>query len=148
MENLIIVDTREKGHKKILEYFDEINQKYLISKLDAGDYMIFDNYETIIDRKDGLIEINSNLTRDHDRLVREVDKAHELGCKDFIFLIAQNNIKTEDDIKKWRHKFTKVPGHVLLKRMKTFGEHHNCRFVVVPRNEIGSKIIEILTKRN
>lgn len=148
MNDLIVVDTREKGHKKILEHFDEVGQNYIVSKLDAGDYMIYKNYDVIIDRKDGLLEINSNLTRDHDRLVREVETAHKLGCKDFIFLIAQNNINCEDDVKKWRHKFTKVPGHVLLKRMKTFGEHHNCRFLIVPRDEISKKIIEILTKRN
>ena len=28
MNNLIIVDTREKGHKKILEYFDKVGQGF------------------------------------------------------------------------------------------------------------------------
>ena len=50
MQEIIIVDTREKGNKKILEYFDSVNQNYIISKLDAGDYMLFKNYNTIIDK--------------------------------------------------------------------------------------------------
>ena len=62
MNNLIIVDTREKGHKKILEYFEKIGQDYIISKLDAGDYMLFKNYHTIIDKKDGLLELAGNFS--------------------------------------------------------------------------------------
>ena len=55
--NLIIVDTREKGNKKILEYFDKIGQDYIISKLDSGDYIKYKDYSTIIDKKDGLLEL-------------------------------------------------------------------------------------------
>ena len=40
MNNIIIVDTREKGHKKILEHFDKVEQDYIVSKLD---YKLF-NY--------------------------------------------------------------------------------------------------------
>ena len=54
--NLIICDTREKGNKKILEYFDKVNQDYIISKLDAGDYMLYKNYSTIIEDIYPLIE--------------------------------------------------------------------------------------------
>ena len=36
---LIVVDTREKGNKKILEHFDKVGQDYIISKLDSGDYI-------------------------------------------------------------------------------------------------------------
>ena len=41
----------EKGNDYILKYFDKVNQDYIISKLDAGDYMIYKNYKTIIDKK-------------------------------------------------------------------------------------------------
>ena len=41
MNNLIICDTREKGNKKILEYFDKVGQDYIVSKLDSGDYMLY-----------------------------------------------------------------------------------------------------------
>ena len=145
MNNLIIVDTREKGHKKILDHFDKVGQDYIVSKLDAGDYMIYKNYSTIIDKKDGLLEICGNLcsTSEHQRLVREVELAHSLGCKNFIFLI-QGNIKSEDDIKKWKSPHTRVRGEVLLKIMKTFKDHHDCKFLFVPRKDMGRKIIELL----
>ena len=149
MNNLIIVDTREKGHKQILEYFDSVGQDYIISKLEAGDYMLYKNYSTIIDKKDGLLEICGNLCRatEHQRLVREVEKAHEMGCKDFIFLIQDSKIKSVDDIKKWSSPYTKIKGYVLLKIMMTFKEHHDCRFIIVPRKDMGRKIIELLTKK-
>lgn len=149
MNNLIIVDTREKGHKQILKYFDEQKQDYIISKLDAGDYMLYKNYSTIIDKKDGLLELCGNLCRttEHARLVREVEKAHEMGCKDFIFLIQDSKIKSVDDIKKWTSPYTKIKGYVLLKIMMTFKEHHDCRFIIVPKKDMGRKIIELLNEK-
>lgn len=148
-KSLLIVDTREKGHKKILEYFDSVGQDYIISKLDAGDYMLYKNYSTIIDKKDGLLEICGNLCRatEHKRLVREVERAHANGCKDFIFLIQDNKIKSVEDIKAWTSPYTKVKGYVLYKTMKTFKEHHGVRFIIVPRADMGRKIIELLTKK-
>ena len=149
MNNLIVVDTREKGHKKILEHFDKVNQDYIISKLDAGDYMLYKNYSTIIDKKDGLLELSHNLcnTLEHTRVLREIELARSLGCENFIFLI-QGNIKSEDDIKKWKSPHTKVKGEVLLKVLKTFKDHHNCKFIFVPKKDIGKKIIELLEGEN
>ena len=61
-EKIIVCDTRERKNKKILEYFDKIGQDYIVSKLDAGDYMIFKHFKTIIDKKDGLLELSHNLS--------------------------------------------------------------------------------------
>lgn len=148
MNNLIIVDTREKGNKKILEYFDSVNQDYIKSKLEAGDYMIYKKYDTIIDKKDGLLELCGNLCKktEHERLKREIARARELGCKNFIFLIQDNKIKTIDDVKSWFSPYTKVKGYQLYKIMKTFKEHHNCRYIIVPKAEMGAKIIDLLNK--
>jgi len=147
MNNLIICDTREKGNKKILEYFDSVKQDYIISKLEAGDYILYKNYTTVIDKKDGLLELSHNLcnTLEHQRVVREINLAKELGCVNFIFLI-QGNIKTEEDIKNWSSPHTKVKGEVLLKVIKTFKKHHDCKFIFVPKKDMGAKIIDLLTK--
>lgn len=144
-KEIVICDTRERKNKSILKYFDEHNIDYIISKLDAGDYMIYKDYSTIIDKKDGLLELSHNLcnTLEHQRVVREIERAKELGCKKFIFLI-QSNIKTEEDIKKWKSPHTKVKGEVLLKVLKTFKEHHDCKFIFVDRKDMGKKIIELL----
>lgn len=149
MNNLIIVDTREKGHKKILEYFDHIEQDYIISKLDAGDYMLFKQFKTIIDKKDGLLELSHNLCNslEHERLKREIQRARDLGCEDFIFLIQDNKIKTTEDIKNWSSTHTKVRGETLLKIMNTMKTRYNVRFIIVPKKKMGEMIINLLNNK-
>lgn len=146
MNNLIIVDTREKGNKKILEYFDAVGQDYIVSKLDAGDYMLFKNFTTIIDKKDGLLELAHNLCNslEHARINREIQRAKDLGCNNFIFLIQENKIKTVDDIKNWSSPHTKVKGETLLKIMNTMRQKYAIRFVIVPKKNMGEMIIKLL----
>lgn len=148
--NLIIVDTREKGHKKILEYFKKVNQDYIISKLDAGDYMKYKDYSTIIDKKDGLLELSGNLchTSEHERIKREIARAKELGCNNFIFLIQDSKIKSVEDIKNWTSPHTKVKGSTLLKIMQTMKERYGVRFIICQKKYMGKKIIELLGGKN
>ena len=146
MNNLIIVDTREKGHKKILEHFDSVGQDYIISKLDAGDYMLYKNYTTIIDKKDGLLELSHNLCNslEHERIKREIQRAKELGCERFIFLIQDSKIKSTADIKTWSSPHTKVRGETLFKIMTTMAERYGAKFVIVPKKKMGEMIIKLL----
>lgn len=149
MNNIIIVDTREKGHKKILEYFDKVGQDYIVSKLDAGDYMLYKDYTTIIDKKDGLLELSGNLcnTKEHQRVKREIAKARELGCKNFIFLIQDSKIKSLEDINNWTSKYTKVKGSTLLKLMQTMKERYGVRFIICKKKKMGDMIINLLNKK-
>lgn len=147
-EKIIICDTRERKNKKILEYFDKIGQDYIVSKLDAGDYMIFKHFKTIIDKKDGLLELSHNLCNlaEHERLKREIRRAKELGCKNFIFLIQDSKIKNAEDIKKWKSKFTKVKGETLLKIMNTMRRRYDVRFIFTSRKNMGKVIIDLLNE--
>lgn len=146
MNDIIICDTREKGNKKILEYFDKVGQDYIVSKLDAGDYMLFKCFKTIIDKKDGLLELSSNLcqTSQHERIKREIERAKNSGCENFIFLIQDNKIKTVEDIENWTSPHTKVKGSTLLKIMKTMSARYGVRFIICPKKEMGAKIISLL----
>ena len=144
--NIIICDTREKGNKKILEYFDKVGQDYIISKLDAGDYTLFKDYTTIIDKKDGLLELAGNLchTLEHERIKREIAKARELGCIDFVFLIQDNKIKSTEDIANWTSPHTKVKGETLLKIMRTMKDKYGVRFIIVPKKNMPEMIMKLL----
>lgn len=147
--NLIVCDTREKGNKKILEYFDKINQDYIVSKLDAGDYMLYKDYSTIIDKKDGLLELSHNLcnTLEHQRINREIEKAKQLGCTNFIFLIQDSKIKSIKDIESWSSLHTKVKGETLLKIMQTMKDRYHVRFIICKKSDMGKKILELLLKK-
>ena len=150
MYNIIICDTREKGNKKILEYFEKVGQDYIISKLDTGDYMLYKNYEIIIDKKDGLLELSHNLcnTTEHERIKREILRAKEKGCKKFIFLIQENKIKTAEDIKKWKSPYTKVNGYVLYKVMLTMQKKYEVKFIITSKKDMGALIIKLLGGSN
>ena len=143
---LVIVDTREKGHKSILKYFDEHNIDYITSKLEYGDYMIYKDNSVVIDRKNNLLELAGNLchTTEHERIKREISRAKEDNCKDFIFLISESKIKSLDDIKKWSSPHTRVRGSTLLKIMQTMKERYGVRFIFCERKKMGERIIELL----
>ena len=150
MNNLVIVDTREKRHKSILTYFDKNNIDYIVSKLDYGDYMLYKNNNVVIDRKDSLLELAGNLchTTEHERIKREIARAKEDGCKDFIFLISESKIKSIEDIKNWSSLHTKVKGATLLKIMQTMKERYGVRFIICKRSEMGKRILELLGGNN
>lgn len=154
--NLIILrDTRQQKENHILKEFDKLNILHIQTKLDSADYMairyddergFYKDYSILIDTKKDLLELCNNLahTTEHQRVVREVELAHQLGCKDFIFLIGENKIKTVDDLKKWSNKHTQVKGETLFKIMNTFKEHHDCQFIIVPKKKMGETIVNLL----
>ena len=149
MNNIIIVDTREKGHKSILKYFDEHNVDYIVSKLNYGDYMLYKNNNVVIDRKDSLTELAHNLcaTTEHERIRKEIQRSKDDGCKDFIFLISESKIKTIEDIKSWTSPHTKVKGETLLKIMTTMNMKYGVKFIIVPKKNMGKMIMKLLGVR-
>ena len=146
MSKIIICDTREKGNKKILQHFADVGQDYIVSKLDYGDYKLYKNNSVVIDRKDSLLELAGNLchTSEHQRINREIERAKKDNCKDFIFLIGENKIKTTEDIKNWSSPHTKVRGETLLKIMNTMRQKYDVRFIIVPKKNMGEMIIKLL----
>lgn len=150
---LILADTRQQKDKHITDYFDKNNIQWVRTTLPSADYMAvrYDNgfikdYSVLIDTKKDMEEIVGNLCRttEHERVKREVEKAKELGCKQFIFLICDNKIKTVKDIKNWTSKRTKVKGDTLLKIMSTMSQKYGIRFIFASKQNAGAKIIELL----
>lgn len=155
---IILRDTRQQKENHIIKEFDKQNILHIQTKLESADYMavrqdekgFYTDYSVLIDTKKDLLELCNNLahTSEHSRVVREIELGKTLGCKDFIFLIGENNIKTIEDIKNWSSKHTKVTGDTLYKIMNTFKEHHNCRFIIVPKKKMGEMIIKLLGGEN
>lgn len=147
--NIIICDTREKGNKKILQHFADVGQDYIISKLDYGDYKLYKDNSVVIDRKDSLLELSGNLchTSEHQRINREIERAKKDNCKDFIFLISENKIKSTEDIANWTSPHTKVKGETLLKIMRTMKEKYGVRFIIVPKKNMPEMIMKLLGVR-
>ena len=153
---MILCDTRQQQDNHITKHFDKENISWIRAKLDSADYMAvrYDNgfikdYSTLIDTKKDLLELAGNLCRtsEHERIKREISKARELGCVDFIFLICENKIKTVEDIANWTNKNTQVKGSTLLKIMSTMKERYGVKYIIVPKKQMGQKIVELLTKQ-
>lgn len=149
----IQIDTREKQRAilKVLTEFDRQGVKYVSSKLYVGDYMSFDNPRLIIDRKQNLFEVCSNVCQQHDRFISEIKKANDIGIK-LIFLVEHGgNIKTLDDVAEWKNPRLKtsplaVSGQRLHKILSTISKNYNVEFLFCDKRNTGKRIIELLQK--
>lgn len=160
---VIQIDSREKERaiKKIVQEFDSRGIKHPTSKLLVGDYMSYDNPRLIIDRKQNLSELCSNVCQGHERFRKELIRAMENEIR-LIFLVEHGKgiEKLEDVIwwdnprsvkrargqdGRWRNVTTKaMQGEVLYKILCTMQRKYNCRFLFCDKDETGRKIIELL----
>lgn len=162
---IIQIDSREKARaiKKIVEEFDRQGIKHPVSKLMVGDYMNYDNPRLIIDRKQNLSELCSNVCADHDRFRKELILAKENDIK-LIFLIEHGKdiTRLEDVIwwenpRRWKRIKDEVSGRwieietkamqgeVLYKILKTQERKYGCKFLFCEKKNTGREIIRILS---
>lgn len=144
------LDTRNQKDSYVTNYFDKHNIKWIRNKLYSGDVKLLNDTKVIIDLKANLEEIAHNLcnTKEHARIRREIDRAKEIGCEQFIFLIKEDKIKTIEDLQHWTSKRTKVKGSTLLKIFITMKQRYGVRFIIVPKKEMGKMIIKLLGGNN
>lgn len=156
---ILLTDSRQRKEEHIVKEFNIQNILHIRTGLPSGDYMVvrydeikgfYLDYSTIIDTKKDIVEICGNLcsTTQHERIKREIAKAHELGCKRFIFLIADAKITCIDELDGWRSSRTNVKGEVLAKVMKTMSERYGCEFIFCKKKEMATKIISFLTNES
>ena len=147
----IQIDSREKGRaiKKIIAEFDRQGVRYYISKLWVGDYMSLDNPRLIIDRKQNLQEICSNVCQQHERFKAELIRAQEMDIKLIILIEHSKQFKSIKDVAKWNNPRLKtnlkaITGETLSKTMKTMERKYYCEFQFTDKFHTGQRIIEIL----
>ena len=152
---IILTDTRQQKENHIIKEFDKQKYLHIRTGLPSADYMairynnekgFYMDYSTLIDTKKDIEEIASNLcnTQNHERIKREIARGKELGCNNFIFLIAGGKVKTINDLKNWKSNRTQVKGETLMKIMQTMKERYKIRFIICPKKDMGKKIIELL----
>lgn len=159
----IQIDSREKARaiKKILATFDENNVDHYISKLFVGDYMNLDNPRLVIDRKQNLSELCSNVCQQHERFRREIVRANENGIR-IIFLCEHGQgIESLEDVLFWKNprgtrrkktssgwveeKTKAMSGETLYKILSTIHRKYGVDFLFCEKDETGNRIIEILS---
>ena len=155
-EILILADTRNQKDKYITDYFDKNSIPWVRTGLPSADFMAvrYENgfvkdYSVLIDTKKDLSEVAGNLCNasEHERVKREIERARELGCEKFIFLICDDKIKSTSDILNWTSRHTRVKGSTLAKIMQTMASKYKVSFIFTSKRQAGNKIIELLQKK-
>ena len=153
---IIQVDSREKARaiEKILREFDKQGIKYISSKLYAGDYIDMEHPLLIIDRKQNIREIASNVTSEHKRFKAELEKVKEIGAK-MIILIEEDTIdgkpiESLEDIMLWEPKPGQgtVSGMRVYKILANWVRVYPLEVQFCNRRHTGKRIIEILGGSN
>lgn len=104
MKPVIIHDTRDKPgkHENVDRYLAEQGYQIVRSKLYVGDVSLLHDQRTCIDLKQGLGEVEGNLTSQHERFRRECQKAQEAGIR-LIVLAEEPGIQELDGVRGWRN---------------------------------------------
>jgi len=152
---IVQIDTREKEKaiEKIQKTFEKKGIKTVSSKMYVGDYQNLQNGSVVIDRKQNLSEICSNVCQQHERFKAELIRAQEAGIKIFILCEHGKDIKTIEDVKNWVNpRLKKSPkaltGEKLYKIMKTQEAKYGITYLFCDKEETGEKILEILGKNS
>lgn len=145
----IQIDTREKARAitQIKAEFERQGIDTVTSKLWVGDYARIDNMTTVIDRKQNLLELASNVIEK--RFHAEIQRAHEHGVR-IIFLVEHGKeIKELIDVLFWVNPRIKespkcISGEHLYKSMRSMSQRYGVEWEFCEKRDTGKRIIEIL----
>lgn len=143
---IIEMDTRNQKDEYVTDYLDSHGVKWIRNKLYSGDVKLLNSTKVIIDLKKDLLEMCGNLTslKEHERVKREIERAREIGCERFIFLIKEQKISSIDEVNNWNSTRTRVKGETLAKIMKTMQERYDVEFMFTKKELAGATILELL----
>lgn len=146
----LIEDTRNKvgKHKNIDTYCHRCGIELVRMALPYGDYM-FPEGHISVDTKRNLDEVATNLlnrsNKDSARFWREVRNAHKNGIKLVILVEHGGEIKSINDVPKWRSKYSQVTGRRLIDEMIRCEMAYGVRWCFCDRRSTAKRIIEILS---
>ena len=150
---VVQIDTREKARaiRQIIRTFDAKGVKHYTSKLFVGDYMALDNPKVIVDRKQNLLEVCSNVCQDHERFRAELKRAADCGIKLIILVEHGEGIASLEDVIFWQNpRLATSPraltGERLYKTLRTIERKYGCTFAFCEKADTGREIIRWLQK--
>jgi hypothetical protein len=167
---MILIDTRQKigKHENIDGWLDAHGIPYEYRKLDFGDYMV-DGSNVSVDTKQGLAEVAMDVGRDHDRFVREMERAREAGCRLVVLVECGAPYRSIESVARWTNDACRrcewyrrllcdpnaagrcrkyhgkpIKGQTVARIMATLEERHGCRFEFVHPKGTARRICELL----
>ena len=145
---VLIEDTRNKidKHGNVHDYCERHGIEIVRQKLDVGDYML-PNGTVTVDTKKNLDELAQNLMNrsDKSRFWREVRRAHSQKIRLVILCEHGGQVKTIEDVRYWKSKYSPVSGRRLIDEMIRCEMAYGTVFQFCGKRSTGKRIIEILT---
>lgn len=149
---MIIVDTREKPRAivNILAEFEKQGVEHVRRALNFADYADPDKLPGIvIDRKQNLLEVASNVVQGRKRFVREIERCNHAGCHLVVLVEHSPQIRQLTDVIRWKNPRLKVSplavsGERLFRIMKAMELRYGIEWQFCGKRSTGKRIIEIL----
>ena len=149
---VIIMDTREKPRavQKILAEFDRRGIEVVHRALNFADYANPEKLPgPVVDRKQNLLEVASNVVQGRPRLLREIERCNRSRCR-LIFLVEHGGkIRALEDVIQWKNPRLKtsplaVSGERLFRIMKAMEIRYGIEWQFCSKQQTGKRIIELL----
>lgn len=164
---ILIEDSRQKRGKHEIKHawWAEHHVQLIRCKLMIGDYALMPSLAKIVDTmndmseiakvvdtKENISEIAQNIggTREeHQRFIREVKLAQEIGTQLYILVENTDGINTIEDVIRWTNPRTEyspkcIQGPRLAKAMRTIESRYGCVFMFCHPDEAAETIIDLL----
>lgn len=148
---VIHVDTREKPRAivRIMKTFQDEGVEVVRRALPFGDYSSPSAPGVVIDRKQNLLEVASNLVQDRARFLREVERANRAGSLLIVLVEHSNRIRTLEDVIQWKNPRLKesplaVDGERLYRIMHNTASRYGFQWAFCDKVHTGKRIIEML----
>ena len=170
---IIQEDTRQKPSKNadIRKQLEALGHTVRRFGMLCGDYQIFGKGDIVIDTKQDMNEVYSNVITDHERFANEARLAREAGIK-LIILVTDPIVSSIDDVRLWRNprrerwfmdkamqrkgkmltvKHSKTPpcaSDRLQKAVVTMTLRYGITWLFCERERVGEEIIRLLTEEH
>lgn len=151
----VIVDTREQNNNHIIDFFEEKKIKYIVKKLDFGDYScmlsagsfegqqrdIYFDRSIVIERKAHIDELAGNLRDDGARIKAELAHLNKYNVK-YNFYIEDPNYFENIRLGNYRSQYE--PKTLYRRIKKGIEARYNTKIIPVSKAVIGGEIYETL----
>ena len=143
-EAVYIFDTREKKNDHIKAYFEKHGIPFKVQKLDEGDYQIEGKPGRTVDRKQNLQEMYNCVVNDKSRFMKEVRRCYEKGIKLYILIEHGPQIKTLEDVPKWKNKYGNISSREIMERLYRLHISYGVEIIFCDKRSTGKRIVELL----
>lgn len=137
-------DSREKKNEHIKSYFERHGIPFKVQKLDEGDYQIDGKPNITVDRKQNMQEVYNCVVNDKSRFMKEVRRCYEKGIKLYILIEHSPQIKTLEDVPKWKNKYGTISSREIMERLYRLHISYGVEILFCSKRQTAKKIIEIL----